>query len=247
MALNSNLGSRRTCEELIRSGAVRVNGVVARIGQSVDPASDAVTVDGRRVAQKLEFTYLMYNKPSGVLCTFGDSEETIGRVTLTDVLRQRRIQPRLFSIGRLDIDAEGLLLLTDDGDLTMRLSHPRQETQRIYEVGLRRALTAEDAGRIHELRKISPLFHLKDRNKINFQKRPERIHPPRVLAGIGGRHVRIRVKEGRNREVKRIFAEVGHQVTFLRRIAFGPLNLGKLAPGGLRPLTSKELDLLKKS
>ncbi len=256
LARHTTYGSRRTCEQLIASGAVRINGQPAHLGQSVDPEHDRVEVDGRTVVPKKSGVYVLYNKPRGVLCTFADEP---GETTLTDVIRRMKLPVRVFSVGRLDADAEGLLLLTDDGTLAERLTHPRFGVSRTYEVGLNQSLTPEVAERVRRLRSLRPFVLPKSRQaqaegradmrpprRDAFRDtRPQRITPPKILDGVGGRHVRILLKEGRQREVKRIFAEVGLRVEYLRRVGFGPLRLKDLPPGAWRTLSRAEIEELK--
>lgn len=251
LARNTTYGSRRSCEELIASGAVRVNGQTAHLGQVIDPERDRVEVDGRAVTAKRGSAYYLYNKPRGVLCTF--SEEA-GQTTLAEVVRRMKIPARVFSVGRLDADAEGLLLLTDDGELAERLTHPRYGVPRVYEVGLNRPLTPELAERVRRLKTLRPFVPPKVRRAAQGdarreahmrQIRPQRISPPKILDGVGHRHLRILLREGRQREVKRIFAEVGLHVDYLRRTGFGSLRLKDLAPGHVRALSRQEVEELK--
>lgn len=247
LANHGDLGPRRACESLIESGEVTVNGRKASLGDRCDPVRDDVRVRGVRIHFKPQWTYMMYNKPRGVLCTFGADDALDGRPTLQEVLNRLRIKPRLFSVGRLDADAEGLLILTDDGDLAMRLAHPKFGCSRTYEVGLDRPLDPEDARRLGRLRMLVPRVRPVPGKAPRMSGRADRITPPVIFQGIGTRHVKIRLKDGRNHEVKRIFAARRYRVIYLRRIAFGRLRMEGLPGGTIRHLTRGEVELLKKS
>lgn len=216
--------SRRRGEELIRAGKVRVNGqVITEVGVAVDPRRDKVEVDGHGLPPPPEMAYYILNKPRNVLTTLRDER---GRPTVRDLLPA--ILPRVFPVGRLDWDSEGLLLLTNDGELALRLSHPRYEVLKTYRVTVQRPI-----GDV-ELESL--------RTGVMLEDGPTR--PARVRR-LGEREFLISIHEGRNRQVRRMCAAVGHQVVRLVRVAEGPLRLGKLPSGALRPLTGAEVAALR--
>jgi pseudouridine synthase len=221
------LASRRAAELWIVEGRVRVNGLVTTdLSTIVEPRRDEIEVDGRPVRPPRVFTYLALHKPPGVLTTMSDPH---GRSTVRDLLPPGG--PRLFPVGRLDADSEGLLLFTDDGRLGFRLTHPRYQVPRTYRVTV--------DGRPSE-RALDRL-----REGVVLEDGPAA--PADVtLLSPGGSELEITLREGKKREVRRMLESVGHQVTRLVRIRFGTLSLGDLAPGETRALSAAEAADLKK-
>lgn len=224
----AGLASRRGSERLIAQGRVAVNGqTVTTQGAKADPGRDHITVDGRPVASPEPKRYLLLHKPRGYLTTRSDPR---GRPVVLDLAREERV--RLFPVGRLDFDAEGLLLLTNDGALAQRLLHPRFGVERVYEVDVEGRLERADLPRW--------------RRGVLLPDGPARPAEVRLLCRTSGTtRVRLTFTEGRYREVKRFCRALGHRVVRLRRTRFGPLGLGRLAPGAARPLTASELALLR--
>lgn len=220
----AGLASRRGSERLLAEGRVAVNGqVVTAQGSAADPERDRITVDGRLLRAPEPKRYVLLNKPRGYLTTRIDPR---GRPVVLDLVRDERV--RLFPVGRLDFDAEGLLLLTNDGDLAQRLLHPRFGMRRVYEV--------EVEGRVGvaELPRWARGVTLRDG--------PAKASEVRLLGRTRDTTwLRLSFAEGRYREVKRFCQALGHRVVRLRRVQFGPLRLGRLALGATRPLTSAEL------
>lgn len=224
---SAGYGSRRACEELIARGHVTVNGQrVNELGIRVDPATAVLHVDGRRVQLRTDLTTIALNKPAGVVTTMSDEA---GRPTVLDLVRDR--PERLFHIGRLDADTEGLLLMTNDGDLANRLMHPSYEVTKTYRA------TIEG--------KITPSTVASLRDGIILTDGPVKIDALRIVDRIpGASMVDIVLHEGRNRIVRRIFDHVGHPVIRLVRTQIGPVRLGNLRPGATRLLTRDELGAL---
>ncbi|MFB3738972.1 MAG: pseudouridine synthase [Candidatus Velamenicoccus archaeovorus] len=221
----AGLGSRRACEELIERGLVRVNGRVAVLGDRIDPARDVVEVRGHRVAVDPELRYLALHKPSGVTTTMRDPHAA------TDLRRLLPGGPRVFPVGRLDRETEGLLLLTNDGELAERLTHPRYGVDKEY--------LAEVRGRPTE-RHLARL-----RSGVRLEDGPARAASARIVGASRDRGaVRIVMTEGRKREVRRLLDAVGLPVARLVRLRVGPVRLGGLPPGATRDLTPEEVRAL---
>lgn len=225
----AGLTSRRGADHVVLKGRVAVNGVVVREpGTLADPAIDRITVDGRPLPAPESSQYLLLNKPAGVVTTVRDPQ---GRPVVTDLL-PAAVRERVYPVGRLDADVEGLLLLTNDGPLTHRLLHPRYALPRLYE--------AEVAGRVS----ASDLPGW--RRGVTLDDGPA---VPRavelVRGGSASSTVRLVFGEGRKHEVKRYCEALGHRVQRLRRIAFGPLRLGALPLGACRALTPSEVTALR--
>lgn len=223
----AGVASRRGAERLIQAGRVRVNGrVIAELGAKADPEADRIELDGRPLQPREARCYVLLHKPAGYLTTRVDPR---GRPTVFALLPELGV--RLHPVGRLDGDAEGLLLLTNDGVLTYRLTHPRHGVPRVYEVQVEGRLTPAD------LATLRAGVLLEDGPAV-----PERV---RLLGHEGGRsRLQVTLSEGRYREVKRIFQALGHPVRRLVRIQFGPLRLGRLPVGKWRPLTPAEVRAL---
>ena len=215
---STGYGSRRICEDLIAAGRVTVNGEVAVLGRRVDVANDLVAVDGAPIGVRPDLVYYLLNKPVGVVTT---SRDTHRRPTVIDLVPS---EPRVFSVGRLDVDTEGLLLLTNDGDLANRIAHPSHGIEKEYLVEVSGG--AVSAGSIRSLREGVELDDgITSPAKVS---QPE----PGVL--------RITIHEGRNRQIRRMCDAVGHQVTRLVRTRIGPLTDRSLQPGAWRELTTDE-------
>jgi 23S rRNA pseudouridine2605 synthase len=223
----AGLGSRRACERLIAAGRVRVDGaVVTELGTRVDPRRAVVLVDGQRVNVRAELVHLALNKPRGVLSAMSDDR---GRRTLSDLVAEQAPDAgRLFHVGRLDADTEGLLLLTNDGELAHRLAHPSFHVPKTYLATVPGPVGRDVARRL--------------RAGVQLADGPVRVDAFRVVQQQGGRAiVEVVLHEGRNRIVRRLLAEVGHPVQRLVRTAVGPVRLDGQRPGTLRPLTRAEL------
>ncbi len=211
-------GSRRTCEDLIAAGRVTVNGEVAVLGRRVDPDRDLVEVDGAPIGVRPGLVYYLLNKPAGVVTT---SKDTHGRPTVIDLVPA---EPRVFSVGRLDADTEGLLILTNDGELANRIAHPRHGVDKEY--------LAEVAGG-----KVPPGAIRRLREGVELDD--GRTAPAKVSQPDPG-VLRIVIHEGRNRQVRRMCEAVGHSVTRLVRTRIGPITDRALAPGEWRDWTTEE-------
>jgi 23S rRNA pseudouridine2605 synthase len=223
----AGVASRRACEELIAAGRVEVDGdVVTRLGTRVDPTRAVVRVDGARIPPVSEHVYLALNKPLGVVSAMSDSR---GRRNLGDLLGNEH--PRLFHVGRLDTDTEGVLLLTNSGEFAHRIAHPSFRVAKTY--------VAEVAG------SVSPRLGRELRAGVQLEDGPVSVDAFRVVDSTG-RHsiVELVLHEGRNRIVRRLLASAGHPVQRLCRSAVGPVRLGQLPPGETRPLTGAELGAL---
>ena len=221
------ISSRRKAEEFIREGRVTVNGHIARIGDRADPLQDRIKVDGRSVSASSPKVYLLLNKPRGTVTT---TDDPAGRKTVMDLLRIKK--PRLFPVGRLDYDAEGLLLLTNDGELAHGLSHPSFRIPRTYRVKVRGKPTPEE---IHKLR--GGIF-LEDGRTSPCQIFPLRETEENMW-------LEMVLYEGRNRQVKRMWEKLGYPVLKLKRVGFAGLALGRLKPGESRALQPREVQKLK--
>ena len=220
----SGVASRRASEQLMLEGRVTVNGrTIRELGTKADASRDDIRVDGRRVKAAERHRYLLLNKPRGYVTTRSDPQR---RPTVIDLLHG--IREYVYPVGRLDFDSEGLLLLTNDGDLAARLTHPRHGVARVYDV---RVLGEPDR---HDVDRLSKGMTIDDR----------RTEPADVkVAGPG--HLIVTIREGRNRQVRKMCDAIGHPVAALRRVAIGPIKDAKLKPGQWRELTEDEVRRLK--
>lgn len=219
---NAGIASRRKAEELIRNGRVRVNGnIVTELGTRVDPGTDRVEVGGREIRLRTP-VWIALHKPPGYLTSRGDPQ---GRPTIYELLP---LEYRgLFYVGRLDLETEGLVLLTNDGDRAHRLQHPRYEVPRVYDAVVEGELSDRTVAQL--------------RHGVQLEDGPARFISTRVLQRTTDvSEVRVTLAEGRKREVRRLFEAVGHPVLQLRRIRYGPIALGDLPPGQWRQLAPAE-------
>ena len=227
----SGVASRRGADSLIASGAVLVNGRrPPPAGMLVDPDADHVTVEGRAVQAHAETAWFAVHKPEGVIVTTSDPER---RTTLFDLLGEQSDR-RLFAVGRLDFDSSGLILVTDDGPLANRLAHPRNKVPKEY-VAVVRGIPGEP-----DLRRLRDGVELED-----GVTRPAQVELLGSAKGVS--EVRIVITEGRNRQVRRMFEAVGHEVRRLHRTGFGPIRLGRLKAGGHRRLRPPEVEALRRA
>lgn len=224
----AGVASRREADRMINQGRVTVNGeVVESLGYRIDEEKDRVEVDGRRIQKKESTVYVMLNKPSGYLVSLRDP---FRRPTVKELLAG--VKSRVFPVGRLDYRSEGLLLLTNDGELAFRLTHPRFKIKKVYLVRVKGIPEASSLSRLErgiflEGKKTAPS---KIRRLSSFSRESR---------------LRVEIHEGRKREVRKMFEAVGHKVLGLKRIKFGPLSLGKLKPGQWRYLMPEEIEALK--
>ena len=226
----AGVASRRAAEEMIRAGRVSGNGlVVVEMGAKVDPGRDMVRVDGRRVKGAAPPVTVMLHKPSGYVSTRSDP---LGRRVVMDLLGEG-LRGRLYPVGRLDYDATGLLLLTSDGDLAHRLMHPRYQVPRTYRVTVSGEVSRET------LRQLTAGVEIDGREVAAAVALKKREEAKTVLE--------LTVWEGRYHLVKRLLEKVGHPVLKLKRLAFGPLHLGRLTRGVYRMLTADEVAALKEA
>jgi 23S rRNA pseudouridine2605 synthase len=224
----AGIASRREAERMVAEGRVMVNGkVIETLGFKADPSKDHIKVDGKRLPHVEPKVTLLLNKPRGYLSTVDDPQ---GRPTIMDLLK--KVEWRVYPVGRLDFDAEGLLLLTNDGDLTHVLSHPRFAIPRTYLV------------KITGVPDEKKLVRLKTGLMLEDGK-ARAVSSSILRHGEKNCWVRVMVAEGRNRLVKRMFAAIGHPVLKLKRVEFGPIQLGSLPIGQFRYLTPEEIAKLK--
>jgi 23S rRNA pseudouridine2605 synthase len=222
----AGIASRRASEQLMLEGRVTLNGTtILELGTKADPTRDDIRVDGRRIKIPERHLYLLLNKPRGYVTTRSDPQK---RPTVIDLLVG--VREYVYPVGRLDYDSEGLLILTNDGELAARLTHPRHGVPRVYEVGLRGVPDAHDMSRL--TKGVSIDGH--------------RTQPAEVVS-LGPSRLRITVREGRNRQVRKMCDAIGHPVTELRRVAIGPLRDAKLKVGRWRALSAPEVERLRKA
>lgn len=228
----AGLGSRRACERLIREGRVRVNGRVARLGERADPERDRITVDGKPLPPPERLLYIKLYKPRGVISTVRNPHEH--RRTVTDLVPRRE---RLYPVGRLDADSEGLILLTNDGELAYRLTHPRYGHEKEYRVLVRGRPTAEQL-KAWRAGVILPDGHRTAPAQVEVESR--------VTTSEGERTwLRVILREGRKRQLRQVGKLLGLPVLRLIRVRIGSLELGDLRPGEWRHLTPEEVAALR--
>ncbi len=224
----TGIASRRKAEEMIAAGRVMVNGkVVTELGTKVEPGRDHVKVDGKHLSAAQPFVYLMLNKPKNVMSTLDDPG---GRTTVRDFLRG--VSVRVFPVGRLDFDSEGLMLLTNNGDLAQALLHPRYHVPKTYLIKVKGVLSNE------EIKKLEQGVRLED--GITSPAMVKKVRKVEANSWL-----EITIREGRKHQVKRMLESVGHPVIKLMRIKMGPLVLGNLEPGEFRFLTDREANALR--
>ncbi|MCI8555430.1 MAG: rRNA pseudouridine synthase [Clostridia bacterium] len=223
------VASRRKCDELISEGKVEVNGVkVDSLGLKIDEKKDKVTVEGKAVKLPSSFVYIKLNKPKGYACSAKDEK---GRKTIYDLID---CEERLFSIGRLDYDTEGLIILTNDGDFANKVAHPKYGTEKEYKV------TVE--GEIKE----SELAVMRKGVVVEGERMPA-ARVEWLSYENGFTKLSVIIDEGQNRQIRRMFEAIGHQIKLLKRVRIGGVKLGGLKRGEFRDLTEAELNLLVRS
>ena len=225
------LASRRKCEEYVINGEVKVNGEVVTDLSTQVSYSDTVTVSGKKVSPVSKHVYLILNKPKGCVTTVSDDR---GRKTVIDIVKADYPDTRLFPVGRVDYDTEGLLILTTDGDLCNRLTHPSSEIEKMYVAKIEGTVSENDLAKVRKGVEIDGRMTGKSRARFIAYDNKTNIST-----------VEITIKEGMNREVRRIFESIGKNVAFLKRVAIGDLRLRGVDRGSYRKLTKEEVEYLK--
>ncbi|HPF53436.1 MAG TPA: pseudouridine synthase [Eubacteriales bacterium] len=220
---DAGIASRRACETIIAEGRVTINGEAAHVGSTVDENADVVLLDGKPVKRAERRVVIMLYKPRGVVCTSTDPE---GRRTVQEFVKD--IPERLYNVGRLDLNSEGLLLMTNDGELANRLMHPRYKVNKTYFAVCDGKLTASEAA------KLTNGVMLDD--GMTAPATVSQVKP----TSTGDTALCITIHEGRNRQIRRMLEAVGHKTLRLKREAYGPLSLGELRSGQWRYLTDEE-------
>ena len=220
------VASRRGCDKLIEEGRVTVNGKTAALGDDI-AGGEEICVDGVPVSHGEKHSYYLLNKPKGYVCTVRDDK---GRKTVMELLPPDA--GRVFPVGRLDYDTEGMLLLTDDGDLTFRLTHPKNEVPKTYLVKIEKGITDVELNRLRAGVEIDGVLTGKSKVKV--------IETDKAFTKL-----QVTITQGRNRQVRKMFEAVGKQVVFLKRIKIGEMRLGSLPRGKVRKLTAEEIFYLK--
>ena len=221
--------SRRAAEEEIKAGKVRVNGIRAELGDKIDPETDIVEYKGKRIVPRKEdkLVYILLNKPAGVVTSAKDEK---GRICVTDLVK---CGTRVYPVGRLDLNSQGLILMTNDGELTNKLTHPRHEIPKIYEVDVVGRVTTEQLTVLNSSMTVDGYVLLPV--KTEFLSKNEKFTT-----------LRMTLFEGRNRQIRKMCEQVGLKVAKLTRVAIGNITLGDLQGGKWRYLTNDEIKMLKK-
>jgi len=232
----AGIASRRAAESYITDGRVSVNGeTLTELGSKADPETDDIRVDGRRIKVASRRLYLLLYKPRGYIATRSDPQ---GRPTVIDLLAKGGVRDYVYPVGRLDYESEGLILLTSDGDLAARLTHPSHEVEREYHV---KVLGVPDD---HDLERLSKGIVIDGRRTL-----PAEVKLLKVMPGSEADHatLSIVVKEGRNRQVRNMCEAIGHPVDRLRRVRIGPITDERIRPGEFRELDAKEIAALRRA
>ena len=221
------VGSRRACDKIIEEGRVKINGKVCGLGAEVNEIRDSVTLDGKKLGKVKKYDYYIMNKPKGCVCTVKDDKD---RKTVMDYLPP--ISTRVYPVGRLDYDSEGLLIFTNDGDLANRLTHPSNEIPKTYLVRIEGSIDENSLARLRAGVVIDGVKTKKCTIKVVDEfKDFTKMH--------------VTITEGRNREIRKMFETVGKEVVFLKRIKIGDLTLSGLDRGECRKLSAEEIEYLK--
>lgn len=223
----SGVASRRAADKMIENGEVKINGKICALGDEVSD-SDSVTVNGKKIMPVTKYEYYIMNKPKGYVCTVKDDKD---RKTVMDLMPNAS-DKRLFPVGRLDYDTEGLLLITNDGDLTFRLTHPKNEIPKTYSVKIEGKISDETVNKL--------------RSGVVIDGKPTAKCNVRVVeSGRDFTKLNVVITEGRNRQIRKMFEAVGKEVKFLKRIKIGDLKLSGLDRGEVRKLSRAEIEYLK--
>ncbi len=216
------VASRRACDKIVQDGRVTINGKTAVNGQDVSDG-DKVLLDGNEIVRKVIHSYYIMNKPKGYVCTVSDDKD---RKTVMQLLPENA--GRVYPVGRLDYDTEGLLLFTDDGELAFRLTHPRNEIPKTYLVKIEGSVTDAQLNKLRAGVELDGRLTNKSKIKvIETNREYTKLH--------------VTINEGRNRQVRRMFESVGKEIAFLKRIKIGEMGLGSLERGKVRKLTAEEI------
>lgn len=226
---HAGVASRRKADELIAEGLVTVNGETATVGMAIDPDRDKVKVRGKLLFLSQDHLYLLLNKPAGYLCSLKDPS---GRPLVTDLIKEHKAR-RLYPVGRLDFNSEGLLILTDDGEFASRIGHPSTGPAKTYLVRVRGIPTEKTIDKL--------------RSGIVIDGRKTKPVRIRLIRSKRNSWLEVVIKEGLNRQIRKMFQALGHPVVRLRRIKIGPISMGALKPGQYRLLSTEEVDRLTKS
>ncbi len=225
---NAGIASRRKCDDLIAAGRIKVNGkVIKEMGFRIEESTDQVSYDDRVVTVEKQFRYILLNKPTGYVSTVSDE---YNRPTVLDLVS---LNERIYPVGRLDYDSSGLLLLSNDGELTNMLLHPKFKVEKVYHVLLDKLITQ------------IALYHLEQGIDLEG-KRTSRCKITQIRVMDNRSLLEVKIREGWNRQIRRMFDAYGYRVESLERIAFGPLTLTGLKPGEWRPLSRYEVAKLKR-
>lgn len=222
------IASRRKAEEIILEGRITVNGRIAELGTKADPAKDHIKLDGKLLTRREPKTYIIFNKPRNVVTSLQDPE---GRTTVKDFLRG--VKYRVYPVGRLDYDSEGLLLLTNDGDFANAVLHPSKKISKTYLVKVKGI--PEEGGLVKLRKGVKLIDGLTAPAKVKMIKTTE-----------NNSWLEITIHEGRKRQIRRMLESIGHPVLKLQRIRINGIDLGTLGPGGYRYLTTEEIEKIKK-